>query len=70
MGKRRPEFAGVIYHVLSRGNYQEERDDGSVRLFEKTPFETSAKCGSWTAERLAMGHPTRVCNLIRATCKI
>ena len=52
------------------GQLSQERDDGSVRLFEKTPFETSAKGGSWTAERLAMGHPTRVCNLIRATCKI
>jgi hypothetical protein len=68
--KPRLEFAGAIYHVLSRGNYRKELfDDGSARLFEKTLLEASAKCGSWTAERLAMGHPTRVCNLIRATCK-
>jgi hypothetical protein len=25
------------------GQLSQERDDGSVRLFEKTPFETSAK---------------------------
>ena len=31
---------------------------------------TSTATNAWIAERLAMGHPTRVCNLIRATCKI
>ena len=44
--KPRLEFAGAIYHVLSRGNYRKELfDDGSARLFEKTLFEASAKCG-------------------------
>ena len=32
--------------MLSRGNYRKELfDDGSARLFEKTLFEASAKCG-------------------------
>jgi REP-associated tyrosine transposase len=31
---------------------------------------TSTATNAWIAQRLAMGHPTRVCNLIRATCKI
>jgi hypothetical protein len=31
---------------------------------------TSTATNAWIAERLAMGHPTRVCNLIRSTCKI
>ena len=36
-GKPRLEFAGAIYHVLSRGNYRQELfDHGSARLFEKT----------------------------------
>ena len=44
--KPRLEFAGAIYHVLSRGNYRKELfDDGSARLFEKTLFEATAKCG-------------------------
>jgi putative transposase len=44
--KPRLEFAGAIYHVLSRGNYRKELfDDDSARLFEKTLFEASAKCG-------------------------
>ena len=35
--KKRLEFAGAIYHVLSRGNYRHELfDHGSARLFEKT----------------------------------
>ena len=44
--KPRLEFAGAIYHVLSRGNYRKELfEDGGARLFEKTLFEASAKCG-------------------------
>ena len=44
--KPRLQFAGPIYHVLSRGNYRKERfDHGSARLFEKTLLEASAKCG-------------------------
>jgi hypothetical protein len=35
--KPRLEFAGAIYHVLSRGNYRKKLfDHGSARLFEKT----------------------------------
>ena len=35
--KSRLEFAGAIYHVLSRGNYRKELfDEGSAKLFEKT----------------------------------
>src|SRR6476620_289324 len=46
-GKRRLEFAGAIYHVLSRGNYRKELfEEGSAKLFEKTLFEAAAKC-SW-----------------------
>ena len=41
----RLEFAGAIYHVLSRGNYRKELfDEGSARLFEKTLFEVCRKC--------------------------
>ena len=44
--KPRLEFAGAIYHVLSRGNYRKELfEDGSARLFEKTLFEAAGKCG-------------------------
>ena len=35
--KPRLEFAGAIYHVLSRGNYRKELfAEGSAKLFEKT----------------------------------
>ena len=44
--KPRLEFAGAIYHVISRGNYRKELfEDGSARAFEKTLFEACAKCG-------------------------
>ena len=45
--KPRLEFAGAIYHVLSRGNYRQELfDDDSATLFDKALFQASAKC-SW-----------------------
>ena len=44
--KARLELAGAIYHVLSRGNYRKELfGDPGAKLFEKTLFEASAKCG-------------------------
>jgi putative transposase len=44
--KPKLEFAGAIYHVLSRGNNRKELfDEGSARLFEETLFEAAAKCG-------------------------
>ena len=44
--KPRLEFAGAIYHVISRGNYRKALfEDGSARAFEKTLFEACAKCG-------------------------
>jgi putative transposase len=44
--KPRLEFAGGIYHVISRGNYRKELfEDGSARAFEKTLFEACPKCG-------------------------
>ena len=44
--KPRLEFAGAIYHVLSRGNYRKELfGDAGAKLFERTLFEASAKCG-------------------------
>ena len=44
--KPRLEFAGGIYHVISRGNYRKELfEDGSARAFEKTLFEACRKCG-------------------------
>ena len=43
--KPRLEFAGAIYHVLSRGNCGKELfDEGSAKLFEKTLFEVCRKC--------------------------
>ena len=43
--KPRLEFAGAIYHVLSRGNCRKELfDEGSAKLFEKTLFEVCRKC--------------------------
>ena len=43
--KPRLEFAGAIYHVISRGNCRKELfDEGSAKLFEKTLFEVCRKC--------------------------
>jgi REP element-mobilizing transposase RayT len=40
------EFAGAIYHVISRGNYRKALfEDGADLAFERTLFEVSAKCG-------------------------
>ena len=43
--KPRLEFAGAIYHVLSRGNYRKELFDHGSAGLEKTLLEASAKCG-------------------------
>ena len=44
--KPRLEFAGAIYHVISRGNYRKELFEGrTAGAFEKTLFEACAKCG-------------------------
>ena len=40
------EFAGAIYHVVSRGNYRKELfEAASAGAFEKALFAASAKCG-------------------------
>jgi len=44
--KPRLEFAGAIYHVISRGNYRKPLfEDGAGVAFEKVLFEACAKCG-------------------------
>ena len=44
--KPRLEFAGAIYHVISRGNYRKELfEGGTAGAFEKTLFEACTKCG-------------------------
>ena len=40
-----------------------------VRIARELRARTTAT-NAWIAQRLAMGHPTRVCNLIREICKI
>ena len=40
-----------------------------VRIARQLRARTTAT-NAWIAERLAMGHPTRVCNLMREKCKI
>ena len=45
---RRPrlEFAGAIYHVMSRGNYRKELfEAANAGAFEKTLSAACAKCG-------------------------
>ena len=44
--KPRLEFAGAIYHGISRGTYRKPIfEDGAGVAFEKTLFEACAKCG-------------------------
>jgi REP element-mobilizing transposase RayT len=44
--KLRLEFAGALYHVISRGNYQKPPFEGGAGpALEKTLFEACAKCG-------------------------
>jgi len=44
--KPRLEFAGAIYHVISRGNYRKALfEGGAAGAFEKALFEACAKCG-------------------------
>lgn len=112
--KLRLEFAGAIYHVISRGSYrkglkkryaatqeasgwrgpevaelrEEKWRQALARLMKKerkSPKDIAAEAksipwkvriakelrstttatNSWIAANLSMGHPTRVCNLIR-----
>lgn len=43
--KPRLEFAGAIYHVISRGNYRKNLfDQGAAVSFEKALFEACGKC--------------------------
>lgn len=56
--KSRLEFAGAIYHVISRGNYCKALLEGDAAGEAKRRL-------SGLAANLSMGHPTRVCNLIR-----
>jgi len=60
------EYPGVIYHMVSRGNYPKGRTKGS-RLEgddrQATAPETTAK-NPWIAARLHMGHPNYVSNLV------
>lgn len=45
--KRRIEFPGALYHVLSRGNYRKELflEEGSGERFEETLMEAVDRCG-------------------------
>ncbi|MBC2601606.1 transposase [Puniceicoccus vermicola] len=45
--KSRIEYAGAVYHVISRGNYRKELflEGGSGESFEKTIFEAAERCG-------------------------
>lgn len=44
--KPRLEFAGALYHVISRGNYRKPLFEGGAGpAFEKSLFQTCAKCG-------------------------
>ena len=44
--KPRLEFAGAVYHVMSRGNYRKDVFAGrSAEAFEKALFEACGKCG-------------------------
>jgi putative transposase len=45
--KQRIEYAGAVYHVVSRGNYRKELflKGKTVESFEKCLFETVDRCG-------------------------
>jgi len=45
--KPRIEYAGAIYHVMSRGNRQNEifRDDGDCEMFLETLGQACARTG-------------------------
>jgi REP element-mobilizing transposase RayT len=45
--KQRVEYAGAVYHVISRGNYRKDlfADPKAAAAFEKTIFEVAERCG-------------------------
>lgn len=45
--KQRIEFAGAVYHIISRGNYRKDlfANSSTAEAFEKTIFEVSLRCG-------------------------
>lgn len=45
--KLRVEYAGAVYHVISRGNYRKElfAEESTARLFEESIFEAVERCG-------------------------
>lgn len=45
--KQRIEFAGAVYHIISRGNYRKDLfvDPKTVEAFEKAIFEVTERCG-------------------------
>jgi REP element-mobilizing transposase RayT len=45
--KQRVEYAGAIYHIISRGNYRKDlfADAKTAEAFEKTIFEVTERCG-------------------------
>ena len=47
--KQRVEYAGAIYHIISRGNYRKDLfvDVKTAEAFEKTILEVTERCG-WT----------------------
>lgn len=56
--KPRIEFAGAIYHILSRGNYKKDlfSMDGSGWAFEKALFETCERTGWLLHAYVIMGN--------------
>jgi REP element-mobilizing transposase RayT len=44
----RIEYAGAVYHIISRGNYRKDLfvQKGSGAAFERAIFETAERC-SW-----------------------
>jgi putative transposase len=45
--KKRIEYPGAVYHLISRGNYRKELflTDGSGERFESTILEAAERCG-------------------------
>ena len=45
--KQRIEFAGAVYHIISRGNYRKDLfvNPKTAEAFEKAIFEVTERCG-------------------------
>jgi hypothetical protein len=66
----RIEYAGAVYHVMARGNqgwpiFADNRDrrlwlDTLAESCQKTGWRIHAYVKGWLAERLGMGHESRV----------